>query len=142
MTVRKFKFKKFKNLGLQSNNFVFVNTTRMDTVVNRFILEKRPFYFRSEWSSKQFELSITDGKHVWQGKGKHLFIIASQTNSGCHIHRAKTQTSRNGFCRIHETCEERSHEARRATEKIRICNYANGRFTKRHRGLRSLSFSS
>ena len=70
MTVKKFKFEKFKKSWIAKKQLVFVNTTRMDTVVNRFILEKRPFYFRSEWSAKQFELSITDGKHVWQGKGK------------------------------------------------------------------------
>jgi hypothetical protein len=48
-------------------------------VISRFKLSGRSFYFFSKWETNQFELHITDGKHVWFGKG-----TTWQKNSGIH----------------------------------------------------------
>jgi hypothetical protein len=53
------------------NRFTLVMPPLPDpnVVISLFKLSGRNFYFFSKWEANEFELHITDGKHVWFGKG-------------------------------------------------------------------------
>jgi len=46
----------------------------METVVSRFILDEKPYYFRSSWNSNEFILFVTDGDLVWHGSADASYI--------------------------------------------------------------------